>query len=250
MDFDIRRIKRELSEEDLGAIVSLYVETFSVRVPELSDLADKERERIESYITNDNSEVLVAYYGGELAGLLLAGKAKPGDAVLPNTALESISLFMSKASEFECEIASSRLTAAIFWEMINLRYCMDPYDIDPKETDRSWYLEAPWNDRLEEGDYVKYATAVIPKFEGNGLATQLSEHLEEIAKEKKAKHILTHCSEDPGILQMNRRLGYLPIITTDPWYMDGSPMTLMMKVLERDVRTRLIAGKRRVDPER
>ena len=218
------------SPRGIDELIDLYVLSFRSKMTAATDdqareMAAKEFESI----TTDSSRVLYgAYEGRRPVGFLMAGRMTEGIRVLTDATLD---LIYARYKD-ERGLTYVALRMLILGKMVLQGYlCADPRTILS-----DWKMEVITNVGLTARktipeDMTKYATAVHPDHQGNGIATRLNEVLEEDARKGGAHLIQTVCTDNPVILEVNAARGYRPILVTTPFYADRSPAFFMIKEL-------------------
>lgn len=230
---EIRDLSLATPATDIGQLVDLYVNTFRSRSgigdEQLTNFTDRAKKTFELAKTNDLS--FIAYEDAKPVGFLLAGKAHLYHVVLFNAALAYIKSRKDDQEKRKIE------EAAFFLTMVGDMALQPGICINPRNVvlfERFIYnSKAEGMQSLTTSDSTKWATAVAPKYQGNGIATALNEALEARARECGARAIATTCTDDPAILGVNEKRGYQHLVTFGPYYGDGSPVHFMVKVLEQ-----------------
>ena len=86
--------------------------------------------------------------------------------------------------------------------------------------------------KIRDADMNLTHLSISPKWRRKGIGEALTKKRIEIAQKKCSSAIYVHCWEKNGIVQLYKKLGFLPIIRGGPTYADGSPMTFMGLLLQ------------------
>ena len=213
------------SEQDIAQLVELYVASFSGRIQQERPIVEKGARRTIIHSLHDGN-ILLAYDGATAVGFLMF-EALYGIHAIMFDAL----LFHRHNTERGAQDTVDLVQRIARESAYSDGTRMNPSSIEASKIEVITGTDALTVQGRDEKDWGKTATAVHADYKKGGIATALNDRLTTAALHYKIPHIFTVCTDDRGILEMNRKAGYQEIAMIKPWYADRSSATFMVKDL-------------------
>ncbi len=229
---DIRAVcASDLKEGEVSALVEIYKSCFGTRMSldgaKLDTVAQNNVRYALDLSQGEDAFSLVAYDSDSPVGFLFAESLRNANRII----WRNLVSFSNSFTEPERQDYWMALNLNLRGKMSTVPVLANPSGCKVKLSYNTNLCRLLELSEITRRDLAKMATAVHPDCRGNGVAKKMNEALEEIAQGRGASNIVTVCTDNPFIRQMNEEAGFVPVLGVKPYYADLSEGVYMIKFL-------------------